>query len=677
MRALYMMMISGVIGSCAPAPTPGPPGLSGGFVDITPMDVAAGATPVWAGEELVSNPSGVATWCDFGLADPVVIMSGRQPGFQTFLPSVEEGLEQGEIIRFLLPFSVSSGELVPLETATALLAWRTDHDHPVPRPTVTQLACVDLDGDGVDEVFVASNEQLLYRFTDDDFQWVDTFDLAAPDCPNIAGNPAALGVDDINQDGKLDLLVTALPPQDPGCDQYGSLAAYLQTTPLTFAFHDLIPGTPVVQSAGFAFPRKAPSTAPGIVISGSDPLESGTIPDAILWPQSGFNADLGYTSARTIGTDLYNLTPMGAELAWLDDGDCQYLLVSVTADLLRVYQACDYGVAAVWFDVSRQMDIAIQTDGSDQREIPWGMRAFDIDRDGCRDVVVNNAHDALEFTTGTGAAYNETRAYWNANCGASSDTGEDIPRFEMWPSTQFGDLPGAPIDATFDYEGTGLVCADLDADGDMDCLLVGANGAGPRLLINAVQTEGHGLTVALRGTTSNAHGIGAHVSLTSVNGRSRCQMGAASNDSAWGSPMCDFGLGSSTSGELEVHWPTGFVHNVGTVLAGALHTISEPPVLTVGEVEEADNGGLSVRAKVCPFQPNGKRVDRAAVVEVTVDNHDGADAAPVFLKRRDGCRIYELTNSDDVGHSAVRASISYDDGTDLDVAVRPRVFWGG
>lgn len=115
---------------------------------------------------------------------------------------------------------------------------------------------------------------------------------------------------------------------------------------------------------------------------------------------------------------------------------------------------------------------------------------------------------------------------------------------------------------------------DLDNDGDLD-LVVGSLNE-PLIVYRNDGSSGNSFRVRLRGTKSNAQGIGARVIATTPAGRQvreiRCGGGFLDADEA----SVHFGLGADTElSSLEVRWPSGIRQRFAKLAANRLYTITE------------------------------------------------------------------------------------------------------
>ena len=97
----------------------------------------------------------------------------------------------------------------------------------------------------------------------------------------------------------------------------------------------------------------------------------------------------------------------------------------------------------------------------------------------------------------------------------------------------------------------------------------------PSLLRNDVSGGGHWLKVLLVGVKSNRGAIGARV-LARYGGRTQAQeVSAQSSFYSVNDRRLHFGLGTATSAELTVRWPSGATEKIGDVGADQLVVVRE------------------------------------------------------------------------------------------------------
>jgi hypothetical protein len=172
----------------------------------------------------------------------------------------------------------------------------------------------------------------------------------------------------------------------------------------------------------------------------------------------------------------------------------------------------------------------------------WGMRIFDYDNDGGKDVFLANSHvmDNIQVT-------------------------QPHLRYKQKPvllrkaGRKFQDVSGVSGEIFQQmWASRGAAFGDLDNDGDIDIVVSNCNEPA-NLLRNDGGNRSHWIALDLRGKKSNRDGIGAKVKLTSEKGKVQYNLAttAASYLSA-NDRRVFFGLGAETKiKELEITWPGG------------------------------------------------------------------------------------------------------------------------
>jgi hypothetical protein len=197
--------------------------------------------------------------------------------------------------------------------------------------------------------------------------------------------------------------------------------------------------------------------------------------------------------------------------------------------------------------------------------LKFGIFFFDYDLDGRLDVLTANGHLETDISK---VQESQTYAqpallFWNAGARRG-------PRFLAVPPAKCGEDLLQPI------VGRGSAYADIDADGDLDVVLVQTGG--PPMLLRNDQNLGHNwIRLRLVGKRGNRDAIGAEVRLRSRGVTQwRTVMPTRGYLSQSELPLT-FGLGKGGRVEaIEIHWPGGRRQTLDRLEPNRLHVITEP-----------------------------------------------------------------------------------------------------
>lgn len=191
----------------------------------------------------------------------------------------------------------------------------------------------------------------------------------------------------------------------------------------------------------------------------------------------------------------------------------------------------------------------------------WGMKVFDFDNDGGREVFFANSHvmDNIEVTQPQ-VRYLQP------------------PLLLKYRDGKFANISGQSGEVFQElWSARGAAFGDLDNDGDIDVVVASVNGPA-YLLRNEGGNRNNWIALELRGSRSNRDGVGAQVRLTMPSGKSQQATASAGGSYlASNDPRVFFGLGSEKNvAEIRIEWPSGTTQVLTDIPANQFLKVEEP-----------------------------------------------------------------------------------------------------
>ena len=415
------------------------------------------------------------------------------------------------------------------------------------------VAIGDYDNDGYPDIYVTNyGKNILYHNNGN-----GTFtDVTAQAGVEGGGWSASAGFFDYDNDGYLDLFVTRYMEWDPAHnkDCGGSYHTYCPPAefPMTtnLLYHNNHDGTftDVSKSSGIATKARSLGVAfndydgdgyTDIFVS-NDAMQQylfhnnkdGTFSEVAL------NAGVGFTDSGN------PVSGMGVDFRDYDnDGRPDVVITDLAKQVYALFHNDGNGIFSYR---SMATGLGVLSGGSSG----WGMRLEDFDNDGWKDLFVAQSHvmdnidkidPLLHYLQAPMIALNRDGRFTAANPGTS--------------------MPMASRGAAF---------GDINNDGWIDVLTTSLGGHA--LLFKNRGGSAHWLTLLLRGTRSNRDGYGAVIR---ANGQTQYATAA-------GSYLCSsdkrvhFGLGSATTTDIEISWPSGIHQVLKSVRADQILEVREP-----------------------------------------------------------------------------------------------------
>src|SRR5450631_3579910 len=431
----------------------------------------------------------------------------------------------------------------------------------------------DYNNDGFDDIFCTNfGQNRLYR-NNGDRTFTDVTKQAGLWDPGPARWGAGCAFLDYNRDGHLDLFVSnyirfsfehaPVPGEFSTCNWKG-VPVNCGPRGLPTGRHSLYRNngdgtfTDVTKQAGIDFATESY----GMTVVAADFDEDGW-PDIFVACDStpsllfmnnhdGTFREEGVTRGVALSDDGMEQAGMGVGIGDYNlDGHLDLFKTHFVSDTSGFYRNDG---KANFDEVSRAAKIGVET-----RFTSWGAGIVDLDNDGYPDVI---------FVTGS--VYPEVE--------------RKLPQYPYkTPRVLFRNLgngtfeeigPSAGAGITTPHGSRGCAFGDFDNDGDMDVLIMNMNEP-PSLLRNDVDPKQHWIKVKLEGVKSNRSAIGARVI---VHYGVKKQVQAVVSQSSYYScndSRSHFGLGSVTSVDIEVFWPSGLHENHKELAADQLITLRE------------------------------------------------------------------------------------------------------
>ena len=190
----------------------------------------------------------------------------------------------------------------------------------------------------------------------------------------------------------------------------------------------------------------------------------------------------------------------------------------------------------------------------------WGLRFFDFDNDGWKDLIIAQGHDmdTIEKTA--------PQLHYREPTLLLRNTGKSFDDVSAASGAVFHEL----------WVGRGLATGDIDNDGLVDAV-ISTNGGTPHLLHNETRSANHWLTLNLVGHKSNRDAIGAVVSVTTSQGTQWATVTTCSSYLSSSDKRVHVGLGADAAAKrIEIRWPSGITQVLNDVTGGRILTVDEP-----------------------------------------------------------------------------------------------------
>ena len=427
------------------------------------------------------------------------------------------------------------------------------------------VAVGDYDNDGYEDLYVTAYGGNKLYHNNGDGTFTDVTEKAG-----VAGSgwsTSAAWVD-LDNDGLLDLVVLRYVQWDfdetwcgehrEGYRSYCHPDIYKPIAPLVYHNDGNGHFTEVAEKIGLAKPGK------GLGIAIADYDRDGRIDLFIandsmaefLYHNKGNGKfdEVALLSGVAVDSDGHTYAGMGVDFAdYNNDGFPDIVVTDLASQIYALYR--NNGDGTFEYD-SFATGITHMT----MNHSGWGVRFFDYDNDGWKDLLIAQGHDldTIELTF-PNLHYREPMLLARNNHGAFVDVSADA---------------GSVFQQA--WVGRGMAIGDLDNDGRLDAVVT-TNGGPLYVLHNETASSNHWLLLKLVGHKSNRDAIGAEVKLVTKIGSQYQTVTTASSYLSSNDKRVHFGLGAETSAQtIEIRWPSGFRQTLKDVAADQILQVDEP-----------------------------------------------------------------------------------------------------
>jgi enediyne biosynthesis protein E4 len=430
----------------------------------------------------------------------------------------------------------------------------------------------DFNNDGFEDLFITGwGQNVLYR-NNGDGTFTEVTKLARLLSPQPRFGSGCAFVD-YDRDGHLDLFVSNYvgfnqtsvprPGQVAGCN-YGGVPVFCGPRGLPYGRHSLYHNngdgtfTDVTVASGVS----KSYGGYGLTVVAAD-FDNDGWPDIYVACDStpsllflnrhdGTFTEQGLERGVALSEDGMEQAGMGVGVGdFKFDGNLDIVKTHFAQDTPGVY--LNDGTGNFW-EITRASGLAVET-----RYVGWGVGIVDLDNDGNPDI--------FEVT---GGIYPEIHNAYKTPRLVFRNIGEG--RFEEL-------LGGAGPGVSALHSSRGCAFGDFDNDGDVDMLIVNHNEP-PSLLRNDITGGNHWIKIKLIGRKSNRSAVGGRVTAHYGGKEQTQEVLSQSSYLSASDPRLHFGLGPSTTADIEVRWPLGQVEKFAALPAGHLICITEGAGIT-------------------------------------------------------------------------------------------------
>src|SRR5260370_12605303 len=264
--------------------------------------------------------------------------------------------------------------------------------------------------------------------------------------------------------------------------------------------------------------------------------------------------EVGLVSEVAVDIDGRTYAGMGVDFAdYNNDGWPDIVVTDLANQRYALYQNNGDGTFAYVSTPSGLAGMTLARSG-------WGVRLFDFDNDGWKDLLIAQGHDLDTIEqTNPNLRYREPMLL-------ARNTGKGFVDVSQSSGEVFKQC----------WVARGLAIGDLDSDGRLDAVVT-TNDGPAYVLHNETATGNHWLLLKLVGHKSNRDAIGAAAKLVTASGQQFATVTTAGSYLSSGDKRIHFGLGKEKNVEsIEIRWPSGIVQTLKNIPCHQILQVDEP-----------------------------------------------------------------------------------------------------
>ncbi len=265
--------------------------------------------------------------------------------------------------------------------------------------------------------------------------------------------------------------------------------------------------------------------------------------------------DVGLVSEVAVDIDGRTYAGMGVDFAdFNNDGWPDLVITDLANQRYALYQNNGDGSFSYVSPTAGLAQMTLAHSG-------WGVRFFDYDNDGWKDLLIAQGHDLDTIEL------NSPHLRYREPMLLARNTGHGFVDVSAQSGSVFSQA----------WVARGMAIGDLDNDGRLDAVVT-TNDGPVHVLHNQMQTQNHWLLLRLVGHSSNRDAIGAEVMLVTATGSQFATVSTTSSYLSASDKRVHFGLGKENVAlRIEIRWPSGIRQTIKDVPANQILQIDEPP----------------------------------------------------------------------------------------------------